>query len=256
MVFQHESKERFIQIYMFYYYNGTKVYYRQFGKPSSKATLLLHGWGRTGEDFETLISQFPERSFLVIDFPPFGQSEQDLQGWSIFTYAQMVISLCEHLRITSIDIVGHSFGGRIALLLCAVNRSYVHSCIITGGAGMKPKRKLSFYYKVAKYKLCKRFGKNLSNFGSSDYQLLSPEMRKTFVSIVQTHLDEYAKTITTPVLLVWGKDDKETPLYMAKRLNKYIKKSRLEVLDDCGHFAFLDRPLSFYGLVKQFWEER
>ena len=240
---------------MFYYYNGTKVYYQRFGKPSRNTTLLLHGWGRTGEDFSKLISQFPQRSFLVVDFPPFGRSEKDLQGWSIFTYAQMVISLCEHLKITSIDILGHSFGGRIALLLCAVNRSYVHSCIITGGAGIKPKRNLNYYYKVAKFKLYKRFGKNINNFGSNDYQSLSPEMRKTFVNIVQTHLDDYAKTITTPVLLIWGKQDLETPLYMAKKLNKYIKKSRLEIIENCGHFCFLESSLSFYGIVKQFWEE-
>ena len=240
---------------MFFNYNGAKIHYQQFGKQSTKATILLHGWGRSGEDFSSIISQFPERSFIVIDFPPFGESDKNIVGWSIFTYAQMVISLCDHLRITSIDLVGHSFGGRIALLLCAVNRAYVHSCILTGGAGMKPKRSLGFYIKVAKYKIKKRLGKDISSFGSADYLALSPEMRKTFVSIVSTHLEEYARTISTKTLLVWGENDTETPVYMAKRLNKLLKNSRLELLSGGGHFVFLDQPLSFYRLVKNFWEE-
>lgn len=240
---------------MFYSFNGVNVFYSLHGFPSFKATVLLHGWGRDSGDFEQLVNQFPDRYFLAIDFPPFGQSDEP-EGWSIFTYAQMVISLCEHLKITEIDLVGHSFGGRIAILLCAVNRSFVHSCILTGSAGIKPKRNFSYHYKVAKYKLLKRFDKDVSGFGSADYQALSSNMKKTFVGIVNTHLDAFAKTISTPTLLVYGENDCQTPLYMAKKLNKYIRNSRLEIIANGGHFAFKDCLMVFYSLVKRFWEKK
>lgn len=239
---------------MFYSFAGVKVFYQEFGKSSSRATLLLHGWGRSSQDFENFASAFPNRYFVALDFPPFGKS-QTPEDWSIFTYVQMVISLCEHLKITEVDLVGHSFGGRVAILLCAVNRSYVHSCILVGSAGIKPKRKISYFLKVSRYKILKRFGKNVERFGSEDYKALSPQMRKTFVSIVNTHLDAFARTITTPTLIVCGRDDRQTPLYMAKKLNKYIRNSQLEIIENAGHFAFQECPMIFYGIVKRFWEK-
>lgn len=240
---------------MYFNYNGTAIHYQQFGKPSSCPTLLLHGWGRSSEDFKGIVSHFSERNFIVIDFPPFGKSDSDIEGWTIFTYAQMVISLCEHLGITKFDVLGHSFGGRIAILLCAVNRAHVHSCILTGSAGMKPKRNLKYLVKICKYKIYKKLGKDTSAMGSADYKALSPQLKKTFVNIVQTNLEAFAKTIYTKTLLIWGKKDDQTPLYMAKRLEKYLKNCKLEFIENGGHFAFLEYPMQFYRHLKQFWEE-
>ncbi len=239
---------------MFYNYNGTKIYYKLIGADLKRTVLLLHGWGRSHEDFDGLAELFSGRSFLAIDFPPFGKSAKDIEGWGIFTYAQMVMSLCEHLNIKSVDIVAHSFGGRVATILSAVECSFVHSCVLVGSAGMKPKRGIKYHCKVFKYKFCKKMGKNLQNQGSPDYQALSPEMKKTFVNVVETHLEEYAKQIKTKTLIVWGMEDKETPLYMAKRLNKLIKNSHLELLNG-GHFAFKENKYRFFNLVKKFWEE-
>ena len=91
--------------------------------------------------------------------------------------------------------------------------------------------------------------------GSSDYQQLSPDMKKTFVSIVNTYLDEYARKMSVKTLIIWGEKDNDTPLYMAKKLNRYIKNSQLKVIKDAGHFCFLDCPLEFYKLTSKFWEE-
>lgn len=239
---------------MFYNYNGIKIFYRLKGEGKERVVLCLHGWGRSSDDFEGLVKNFSRKTFLMVDFPPFGQSEKEIVGWSIFTYAQMVMSLCEHLNIKSVDIVAHSFGGRVATIISAVECAFVHSCVLTGSAGMKPKRKLNYYYKVYRYKICKKFGKNLLNQGSQDYQCLSPAMKSTFVNVVETHLEDYAKQIKAKTLLVWGIDDDQTPLYMARRLNKLIKNSRIELLSG-AHFAFMENKYKFFSLVKHFWEE-
>ena len=239
---------------MLYNFNGTNVYYDFFGQPCERVVLLLHGWGSPRDDFSNLINNFPQRSFLVIVFPTVGKSKKEIQGWSIYTYAQMLMSLCEHLKIKSVDIVAHSFGGRIAIILSAVECSFVHSCILVDSAGMKPRRSIKYHYKVVKYKLCRKLGKNTQNQGSKDYIALSPEMKKIFVGVVQTHLEAYAEKIKSPTLIFWGEKDKETPLYMGKRLNKLIQNSRLKVVDG-GHFAFLECKLQFHAIVKKFWEE-
>ena len=239
---------------MIYTYNGAKVYYNFVNRGSSSVLVFLHGWGRDGKDFDDFASLFEDYSILTIDFPPFGKSEFEPSRWNIFSYATMFISLCAHLNISSIDIIGHSFGVRVALIVGVLNSSLVHSCIFTSGAGLKPKRSINYRLKVLRYKTA-RFLKLNAKGGSRDYQALSPEMKKLFKNIVNTHLDEYAKNIKSPTLIVWGKEDHETPLYMAKRFKKLIKNSKLIILNNGGHFAFLEYKLEFFSAVNKFLEE-
>lgn len=237
---------------MVYKFKGVEVYYEYINQGKSRPLVLMHGWARSGEDFKQQISFFEKRTILVIDFPPFNRSRADLRDWSIYTYVSLVISLCEHLNIENADFLGHSFGGRIAIILSCVKHSLVHSCILVDSAGLKPKRSIKYKLNLALYKLKKKLGLKTKDRCSPDYRVLSPAMKETFKSIVNTHLDNYAKHMKVCTLIIWGKKDGETPLYMAKRLNRLIKDSRLEVLENGGHFSFLDCPLEFYSLVDHF----
>ena len=240
---------------MLYNYNDKKIFYKFHNHVSRTPVLLLHGWGCDGEIFNGIIERFPEKSFLTIDFPPFGKSEKIIENWNMYTYVGMLMSLCEHLRIDKCDVLAHSFGGRVAIILAAVKRSLVQSCILVDSAGMKPRRSLKFRLKQARYKLAKKYGKNLKSTASPDYLALAAPNRPVFSSIVSTHLEEYCQRLALPTLLIWGEKDTETPLYMAKRMHKKIKNSKLQVISDAGHFPFFDRPLEFAMHINNFWEE-
>ena len=159
------------------------------------------------------------------------------------------------MKIDRGDFVGHSFGGRIVLILAAVKRSLVHSCILIDSAGMKPRRSVKYRFRQLKLKTAKKFKINFHPKGSADYESLSPEMKETFKSIVNTHLEDYARKMPMKTLIVWGEKDNETPIYMAKRLNKLIKNSDLKILKNAGHFSFLDCKFEFYQILDQFFEE-
>lgn len=232
-------------------YVGTEVFYRYKEKVGKQCLVLLHGWGASSEYFKDLQRIRKNFSILEIDFPPFGKSKEP-KNWNLFSYANMVISLCESLKITKANFLGHSFGGRITILINVIKPDLVEKNILVDSAGMKPRRKISYYFKVMKYKLLKKNGKNTQQLGSRDYLSLSTKMRKTFVSIVSTNLEDYAKMITKETLIIFGEDDKETPIYMAKRLKKLIKNSRLEIIGEAGHFCFLDKPYEFSNLVLEF----
>lgn len=238
---------------MFFVYCGVKIHYKLTGK--GEICLFLHGWGQNGDAFSFVQSKLNKFKWLTIDLPPFGKSEMP-KSWTIFTYANMVISLCEHLNIKSCNVIGHSFGGRIGLVMASLTPKLVNKLILLDSAGMKPKRSLKYHFSVLKYKIFKLLNILQENAGSSDYRALDPECRSTFVSVVNTFLEEYCYQIKAPTLIIFGKQDEVTPLYMAKRLNKLIKNSTLEVVEHAGHFCFEDRPIKIVELLSKFLKEK
>lgn len=240
---------------MIYNYKGAKVFYEFKNGESQAPVILLHGWGRSCEDFNEIIKFYPYISFLVVDFPPFGKSSKEIEGWGLLTYADMLTSLCEELNIHAQALVGHSFGGRIAIIVAATNCTLAQKCILIDSAGIKPKRSLGFKIKRFGFKIRRCLHLKQKYFGSADYQSLSPAMKKTFNDIVNTPLDKYAKKIKAKTLLVWGKKDNETPLYMAKKLLKLIPDSSLKIMEHGTHFSFLDCPLEFASIFIDFLEE-
>ena len=81
-------------------------------------------------------------------------------------------------------------------------------------------------------------------------------MQKTFVSVVNRYTDEELKRITAPTLLIWGENDKETPLSSAKKMKKLIGCCELITLANCGHFAFLDDSRTFFAVLSAFYGEK
>lgn len=239
---------------MVFNYNEVEIHFEIIGAKEDCPCLLLHGWGCDGAIFDSFRERFPNRQFIVVDFPPFGKSQKEIVGWNIFTYASMVMSLCEHLHLSQFDILGHSFGGRVAIIISAFRKNLVRSLILADSAGMKPRRGLKYYFKLLKYKLLRKLGFFVKDAGSRDYQALPQNLKKTFVEVVNQHLEEYCVEICAKTLIIYGKKDKETPIYMAKRLKRLIKDSKLSVLSQAGHFPFLDSPLVFHREISRFWE--
>lgn len=244
----------YINNYMFYNYNGTSIFYEQKRDSEGGTNVFLHGWQRSGEDFREIIESQGITNYVLLDFPPFGKSDV-IKGWNIFTYVNMLISLLDYLKIKRVNLIGHSFGGRIAIILAAIKRDFVGRLVLLDSAGMKPKKTFRKFVKIQSYKLRKKLGLNVDGFGSSDYRALSKEMRETFKSVVNTYLEEYAKQISCQTLIIYGENDKETPIYMAKKLNKLIDKSRLEVIKNSGHFCFVDNKIKVGKMIGSFLKE-
>ncbi len=233
-------------------FRDAEVFYRFFDKKSDVVNVYLHGWGCNHKMFLFCHKFLKNTSSLFIDFPPFGDSSKNIKDWTIFTYANMVYSLCQQLGIKKINLIGHSFGGRVAIILAVLCKEEVQKVVLVDSAGLKPRRNIFYYAKVFIYKLKRKFGKDVSNFGSEDYRKLNEDMRNIFNSIVTTYLDDFLPYIKNPTLIVFGENDKETPLYMAKKLHKNIKHSQLVVLENAGHFSFIDRRLEFLMTLENF----
>jgi pimeloyl-ACP methyl ester carboxylesterase len=189
-------------------------------------------------------------------------------------YADLIQEFIANQEFDSVDLLVHSFGGRIALKLCTRPNAkhHINKVLITGGAGMKPKRGWKYYLRKYTAKLLKApflilppslRGKALGwlrntslwkALGSSDYSKLEGTMRETFVKTVTEYLEPCLPKIPHEVLLLWGENDEAAPLYQAKRMEEGIEHAELVVIDHAGHYAFLDRPSHFTSIAKAFFE--
>ncbi len=239
---------------MKFVYKNCQIFYRFIDKKTKIVNVYLHGWGASYKSL-FFCQKHINSSSLFLDFPPFGQSDKNLKDWTIFSYATMVVSLCEHLNIHKINLIGHSFGGRVALLVACFCKSRVNKLVLVDSAGLKPKRKISYYIKVSNYKIRKKLHLDVSKYGSCDYLALGEDMRKVFNNIVKTHLDDYLENIEAPTLIIFGERDDITPLYMAKKFNKKIKNSTLEIIPNGSHFCFVDNQYLFVHKLKEFLKE-
>jgi len=258
----------------YFTYNDQRIAYEVVGE--GKALVILHGWGSNRRVMMPIAKQLSHlRSCYVLDLPGFGDSNEPAQAWSIDDYADAVEAFISMLPDDHVDMLVHSFGGRIILkLLTRKNgKQIIQKVLITGGAGMKPKRSWKYYVKKYTAKTLKapfvilpqplndkalnwlRTTALWKSLGSSDYSQLSGVMRGTFVKSVNEYLEECLPEITHEILLLWGRNDDATQIYQAERIEQGIKHAALVVIEDAGHYAFLDKPKQFATIAEAFLKE-
>lgn len=237
------------------------MYYLKFGN-SKKFIVFLHGWGADLNSFLWLKDFFvDDYSLIFLDFEGFGKSKENKNAMFVADYVNNLYTLLSNYEIDELTFVAHSFGGRVAIKYLFFHQSEyknVKLCLVDS-AGINPRRGLRYYFKVKHYKWLKRKAEinqklknKLNDFGSDDYKKLSPIMKETFKNVVNEDLSCYAKFIKCKTIIIWGKDDKETKMYMAKKLNKLIVNSELKVIDNAGHFCFLEKKEEFVIILDTF----
>ena len=211
--------------------------------------LFLHGWGGGLASFAGAYGKVCDLGFAAVNFAFPKDMPSD---WGIYDYAAHVRAFTEKFDIKAPIIVGHSFGGRVGMILAA--QGLCEKLVLVDSAGLKPKFDIKKKIAVARYRYRVKHGKPLDGFGSIDYNNRSKDKRGVFVRVVNTHLDKLMRYIKCPTLIVWGKDDKDTPPYMAKRLKRGIPNSELVFLDG-GHYSYIDSDYGFANTLKRFITE-
>lgn len=223
-------------------YNQTLVNYEIIGN-AEQVIVYLHGWGMNLQTFRYFANNINAKHILI-DFPPFGQSQEPISSFTVLDYAKMVANILKKENVQNFSIVSHSFGTRVAIHLSNICGQNLQKLVITGGAGLKPKNRIKKFFRKIRYKIIRLFKKD-AKIGSNDYKNLSVVMKKTFSNIVNEDLSSLASQIKCKTLIIYGNKDKETPLYMAKKFNKLIKGSKLKIYRNCNHFAYLQNKEQF-----------
>lgn len=229
------------------------VNYIQYGE--GKDILLLHGWGQNIEMMKMLGDNFSDRfRITILDFPGFGFSEEPSESWNIKDYADMLEEFINELDIKKPIIMGHSFGGRVAIRYSADH--VVEKIVLFGSPCVREDTELPLSVKILKgiKKLpgMDKIGEFAKNFiGSRDYKAASPIMRQTLVNVVNEDLSKYAKEIDCPTLLIWGENDLEAPVSDAKILESIMVDAALIVLPGT-HYAYIENLGQVVNILNNF----
>ncbi|MDE7392885.1 MAG: alpha/beta hydrolase [Muribaculaceae bacterium] len=242
---------------------GVSLSYRDSGDGS--VVILMHGWGCTKDTVASIERIALENHRVInVDFPGFGQSTEPLTVWGVEEYTKLIEALCEYENITNPILIGHSFGGRVAILFSSRNKT--SKMVLVDAAGVKPRRSLKYYWKVYSFKTMKwimrlllgkeksrkRIEAARSKRGSADYQNSTPMMRSVLSKVVNEDLRHVMPMIEAPTLLIWGGKDTATPLRDAEKMSKLIKDSGLVNFPNAGHYSFLDEPARFSVVLRSF----
>lgn len=225
--------------------------------------VMLHGWGQDYHCFDHLINAIGDkRRVIALDLSGFGKSEEPTYPYTIYDYEEEFNQIMNYLQINKFDLIAHSFGGRISIIYQTNHPGKINRLVLTGAAGIKPKKTLrnkiaAYHYKFMKFLtktplFCQFRQDLLKNSGSEDYRNASDMMKKVLVNTVNEDLVELISNIDVKTLLYWGAEDDATPLKDAYKFASLIKDNELEIIPNQGHFAFLFNYQDFNKKVLKF----
>ncbi len=224
--------------------------------------ILLPGWGQSTKIFAD-VNNHLMNAFTVynIDLPGFGLSDKPNAVFNTMDYANIVRGIIEYFEIKDPIILGHSFGGRVAIKYTAIYKG-VKKLILVDSAGIVPKKKFSYYLRVYTFKFLRRLfslpllklykEQVLKKFGSSDYKNADDTMKKVLVKVVNEDLRKDLYQILCPTLLIWGTEDDVTPISDAYLMKEHLYDAGIVKLEKGGHYSFLDNNYLFLSVLDVF----
>lgn len=247
---------------------GTKVELRRGGKGTP--LLIIHGefgvpgWLDTyrnlSEAFDVIVPSLPGFGHSVR--PDWIMSVRDLAGWVAWFLRDMGIQ-------TPINVVGFSLGGWVAAEMATFAPQLFRKLVLVSPMGLKPETgeifdyfldsggtglRRSFHAPEVSAEFGKYYGRELAV-----EELEAVEQHREMVCRVAWKPYMHSLTLAgllpgvdTPTLIVWGGQDRITPLNSGELYRRAIKGSDLVIVDDCGHMPEMEKPDQFSSVVQNF----
>lgn len=218
---------------------------------SASHLVFLHGWGSNREALRGIAVAFQATHRVhLLDLPGFGDAPPPPGDWDTVRYADLVEQYLARHAPGELVLIGHSFGGRVVVRLAARGLPGLQGLVMIGVPGLpaplwsrRTVRRLTIRaLRTVLRTIAPVVGQgplawHTGRFGSRDYRAAG-DMRGVFVRIVNEDLSGDASRVRCPVLLLWGADDPETPLWLATRYKTLFATATLAVLPHKGHFPF------------------
>ncbi len=275
-----------------FHYNGSIPIHYQVGGHGPLPMVFLHGIASAHNTWHDLVRLFPAGQFrlFLLDLKGFGLSAKPRDGaYAIEDQVDMVQAFIKEQGLRSVTLVGHSFGGAVALRVCLQAQSGKEPCcverLVLIGCAAYPQRLPKFYRRLKNPLigplLLHLMPKRMMVKGTlakifSDVSAITPERIERFVgyfrgrgilyalrtTVNRIDLEAHAKVaerypeLSTPTLIIWGEEDHIVKLKHGRRLHGDIAGSRLKVMEKCGHLPHEERPAETFAVMESFLAEK
>lgn len=232
--------------------------------------IFLHGWGGSRDSLRGIATLFQHTHVVhLIDQPGFGEAPLPPQDWSTINYTDLVQQYMLEKIAGPVLLIGHSFGGRVSVRLAARRLPQIRGVVLLSAAGLprtgfsaqtlrrswiRLLRKMAFAVKPIVGERAVAW--HTRTYGSKDY-MSAGELRAVFVRVVNEDLTESAAAIDCPVLLLWGTEDTETPVWVGERYKEILgSRATLEILPHKDHHLYTGTGAHLCGTRIRAWLKR
>jgi pimeloyl-ACP methyl ester carboxylesterase len=216
--------------------------------------IWLHGWARQARDFAAAAQLLADHGVasVALDLPGFGSSPAPEGAGGARHYAELLAPTLREIADEPFVLVGHSFGGRIAVVVASQHPDWVSGLVLTGVpqlVDLGASRSSPMAYRVIRWLARRhllsdsRLEAARQKYGSTDYRNAQGVIRDVLVATVQETYEPELRRLIAPIAFVWGASDRHVPLEIATRAATLVLgPTTLEVVAGAGHLLPLDAP--------------
>jgi len=259
------------------------------GGGATETFVLLHGYAANSFTWRHWVTALTAGGrVLVVDMKGFGKAPKPDDGkYDPIYFGSLIADFIQRLEAENVTLIGHSFGGGVALLTALALRDRGERCVrrlaVISGAAYR--QSLPPFVALAHYpRLCTAVVRLVGPRFIIRRSLLSIVHNRDTISddqvaayaeplytadgvralfdvgrqIVPDNIEELSSRygeIDTPTLLMWGRHDRVVPVAIGRRLAVALPQARLEILDDCGHMPCEELPEESLAILESFLDD-
>jgi pimeloyl-ACP methyl ester carboxylesterase len=237
---------------------------------SGPPLLVIHGeLGVPGwlDSFTQLAEHY---DVIVPSLPGYGRSARPDWIMGVHDLAAWVTWLVRDIDLrTPVNVIGCSLGGWVAAEIATVAPQFLNKLVLVGAMGIKPEDGEIFDYFLEGGLTGLRRAYHQPEQSAEFMRYWGNEWTPEEADLVEQHREmtcriawkPYMHSLTlrhlllgvvTPTLLVWGREDAITPVECGEIYQRAVPRSRLTVIENCGHMPEMEQPAEFARLVENF----
>ena len=243
---------------------------------SGKPLIILHGFLGMSDNWKTMGMQFASNGFEVhlLDLRNHGRSFHSEE----FSYEWMVQDLydyCEANNLIKVNIIGHSMGGKTAMLFATTYPERVEKLIIADiGPKFYPQHHqtileglnaVDFSKKPSRNEVEEILAKYITDFGTRQFLMKSLYWQESGqlafrfnLNVFNKKMDEIGKSLSSnavfnkPTLFIRGGNSNYILDEDFEKIKLHFPKSKIETIPNVGHWLHAENPKQFYEIASSF----
>ena len=252
------------------YIDDRKITFDDMG--NGEPLLILHGWGGSRYSWEKVREILVDKGYRVIvpDLPGFGDSQEPQKPQTVGDYRDFILKFADKINLQSFSILGHSFGGRVAVRFTRQNPQMVKKLIICDASGIKLELNLkakiisvlsrfgNALFSKAIFSEFKKIAKSIFRFflRHSDYVKANGVMKETLKIVITEDISPELPDIKNKTLIIWGQKDNLVPLKAAYIFKEKIANSELKIFPGVRHNPHREIPEELSETIDNFLKQQ